>query len=250
MSDYCYGAILAQPDAIQLKVSEFADVDKLPTPPKVFGHGLNLVFGMLGNNAVGDCVIAGAMHEEMAWGSEIGIVPPFNAQAAIDEYSAITGYTRGNILTDRGTDMGVAARYRRKTGLKDVNGTRHQISAYLQIDHRNLDHVLTAAYCLGATGVGVAITMSDEHQFSQGIPWTPVLFSPMKGMHYVPILGRNSHGNYLLVTWGRLHAATPEWMHNRIGQALVYLSEVPFGKSGKTPDGFNLADLQHVIARL
>jgi len=249
MSDYCYGAVFAKPEALQLNLTDFVDVSKLPTPPRVFGHGLDLVFGMLANNAVGDCVIAGAMHEEMAWGSEVNKVPPFTAQSAIDEYSAITGYVRGNALTDRGTDMGAAAKYRRQTGLADANGDRHKVLAYLNL-HLNLEHILIASYCLGATGVGVAITASDETQFEQGVPWSPVPFSPVKGMHYVPILGRNSKGNFLLVTWGRLHAATPQWMNNRIGQAITYISETPFGTTDKTPEGFNLADLQHVLASL
>jgi hypothetical protein len=250
MNDFCYGAVLAKPEDAQFKLSDFANIAKLPTPPRIFGHGLNLVFGMLANNQVGDCVIAGGMHEEMAWGSEVGRVPPFNAQAAVDEYSAITGYVPGNPLTDAGTDMGVAAKYRRTTGLKDANGDRHKILAYLRIEPLNLDHILIAAYCLGATGVGVAITLSDEQQFSQGIPWSPVMFSPVKGMHYVPVLGRNSKGNFLIVTWGRLHAATPEWMRNRIGQAFTYISPTPFGVTGKTPEGFNLPDLVQVLASL
>src|SRR5215467_11854274 len=125
MNDFCYGAKLASEEDSQLKLSDFADLAKLPTPPRVFGHGLDLVFGMLANNSVGDCVIAGGMHEEMAWGSEVRQVPPFTAQVAVDEYSEITGYVPGNPLTDLGTDMGVAAKYRRVTGLKDANGVRH-----------------------------------------------------------------------------------------------------------------------------
>ena len=41
---------------------------KLPTPPAEFGH--DAVIGdweMLGNDTVGDCVIAGALHETMLW---------------------------------------------------------------------------------------------------------------------------------------------------------------------------------------
>src|SRR5690349_6691028 len=133
MNDLCLGLKPARPDAIQFKLKDFMDLSALPTPPAKFGHGMNLVYGMLANNSVSDCVIAGAMHEEMLWSSEHGTVPPFTAASAVLEYTAITGYNPNNPRTDQGTDMQIAASYRRRVGLRDAVGNRHKIDAYLEV---------------------------------------------------------------------------------------------------------------------
>lgn len=246
---YPLGLIPPNPEDVQLKLSEFADFSRLPKPPKVFGHGLDMAWGMLGNNSVGDCVIAGGMHEEMLWAGEVGAVPPFTAQAAIAQYSEITGYSPNIPFSDRGTDMKVAANFRRQIGLKDANGDRHKIDAYLRIDDNDLDHLFTAAFVFGAVGLGAAITFAAESQFQAGEPWDVRLFAPVKGMHYIPLVGRNSAGHGLIVTWGRLHAVKPEWLRVYVSMALAYISPVPF-KDGKTLEGFNRDDLNSILASL
>lgn len=250
MNDYCLGLKPARPDAIQLKLSEFADLDALPQPPLRFGHGLDLVYGMLANNRVGCCVISGGMHEEQAWGTVIGKVPPFTASNAIHEYSAITGYNPYDPRTDQGTDMQVAASYRRRTGLLDALGNRNKIDAYLQIDPSNVGHLITAAYTFEAVALGVYITRAATLQFDQGQPWTVVPGSPVRGAHYVPMIGRNSHGLPLIVTWGRLHAVTNEWLAHYTEQAVVYIKSAIVGPKNLSPEGFRLADLQRVITQL
>ena len=48
------------------KYSKYVDLVTLPTYPNVFGHqSMFTDWGMLGNDTVGDCVIAGADHETM-----------------------------------------------------------------------------------------------------------------------------------------------------------------------------------------
>ena len=125
----------ARPGAVKLKLAKYLVKPKLPTPPKVFGHealiGPN--WEMLGNDQYGDCVWAGAAHETMLWNKEAARAVTFNNQSVLKDYSAVTGFNPNDPNTDQGTDMQVAASYRRKTGVLDANGKRHKVIAYLAL---------------------------------------------------------------------------------------------------------------------
>jgi hypothetical protein len=125
----------ARPGAVKFKLANYLEKLKLPTPPKVFGHegliGAN--WEMLGNDQYGDCVWAGAAHETMLWNKEAARTVTFNNQSVLKDYSAVTGFNPNDPNTDQGTDMQVAASYRRKTGVRDAAGKRHKVIAYLAL---------------------------------------------------------------------------------------------------------------------
>lgn len=87
------GKLPARPDAVKLKMTRYLVPAELPTPPANFGH--DAVVGnwqMLGNDTVGDCVIAGGLHETMLWTANGSKQAKADTAAAIKNYSAITGY--------------------------------------------------------------------------------------------------------------------------------------------------------------
>src|SRR5258708_19194275 len=95
-----------------VKFTDFLDTSALPPlPTGDFGHD-SLVrasdWGMLGNDQYGNCVWAGADHEHMLWLAEAGVANPtklFNADTALADYSAATGFNPNSPWTDQGTHM-------------------------------------------------------------------------------------------------------------------------------------------------
>src|SRR4029077_612040 len=133
----------ARPGAVKFKLANFLVKTKLPTPPKVFGHQ-DLIGGnwqTLGNDRYGDCVWAGAAHETMLWNKEADRTVAFNNQSVLKDYSPGTGFDPNDPNTDQGTDMQVAASYRRKTGVRDAAGKRHKVIAYLALTTGNADQL-------------------------------------------------------------------------------------------------------------
>ena len=128
----------ARPGAVKFKFANFLVKPKLPTPPKVFGHegliGAN--WEVLGNDHYGDCVWAGAAHETMLWNKEAARTVTFSNDSVLKDYSAVTGFNPNDPNTDQGTDMQVAASYRRKKGVLDAHGKRHKVIAYLALASR------------------------------------------------------------------------------------------------------------------
>jgi len=246
---YKLGKTAARPGAVTMKLTAYLAKAQLPVPPADFGH-YDLVsrYGMLGNDNYGDCVWAGAAHETMMWCKEVGSAVKFTDKGVLGDYGKVAGFDPKDPDSDQGTDMQVAASYRRKTGVKDATGKRHKVVAYLAITRGNLEQHLSAAYLFGAVGVGIKFPKSAMDQFNAGKPWDVVAGSPIDGGHYIPLVGRRN-GNLLVVTWGKVQEMTPAFFEEYNDESVVYLTKEDL-KAGVTPEGFNVKQLTADLASL
>lgn len=235
----------ARPDAVKLKFGAYFKAAELPAVPLTFGRPwLIRHWGMLGNDKAGDCVWAGADHETMMLCADAGAtVPLFTARATYADYAS-AGFRPGDPSTDNGTDVQQAASYRRKIGVLDANGKRHRIDMYAALRTGDLEQLALATFLFGAVGIGVRLPDNAEEQFDRMEVWTVAPNAPAGDGHYIPCVGRNSHGNFLFVTWGRLHAATPAWVATYMDEGLVYISRERLDAQGLSPQGFDLAALE------
>lgn len=248
---YKLGKLPAQRDLYKIKLVDYT-TPTLPKAPLVFGHYREVPCGwrMMGNDRVGDCVLAGAAHEHMLWSSEAGCVATFTDANVLGVYSAITGYDSGQTRpdgsnpTDQGTSVGDAMSYRRNTGIPDASGKIHKIAAFADIELGNLDLLATAAHLLSAVGIGVNFPSTAMDQFNRGVPWDVVPGARVEGGHYVPIVGRLANGNFLCVTWGKLQEITPRFLLEYCDEAIAIFS-TDFLVGGKSPEGL---DAQTLIA--
>jgi hypothetical protein len=240
------GKTPARPGAVKLKLAKYLDKQKLPTPPKVFGHQglIGSSWSMLGNDNYGDCVWAGAAHETMLWNKEAGRTVTFDDQHVLKDYSTVTGFDPKDPNSDKGTDMQVAASYRRKTGVLDAHGKRHKVIAYLALPTGNPDQLALAIYLFGAAGIGIKFPNTAMDQFNAGKPWDVAKNAKIEGGHYIPGVGRDAKGNFVIVTWGKIQLMTPRFYQKYCDEVVAYVSEEALTSSGKTLDGFDLAELQ------
>lgn len=237
------GKLPAREGAVTLKLATYLEPARLPAPPAQFGHdGQVASWQMLANDRIGDCVIAGALHETMLWtsigSSEIAV----SDDAAIKNYEAIAGYDPADPSTDQGTDVAAAASYRRKTGLLDAHGKRHKVGAYLALTPGDVQEHLTGLYLFGAVGIGVRFPQSAMQQFHDGQPWDVVAGSPIEGGHYISAVARRD-GRIVVVTWGREQPMTDAFLQTYNDESYVYLS-AEYLHQGKSPEGFDLAQLR------
>jgi len=238
----------ARVDAVKFKFRDFLVKKSVPAVPKTFGHETAFTdWGMLGNDQVGDCVIAGGMHEIMMWNKVCGKDVVFTEATAIKDYSRITGYVPGDESTDQGTDMEAAAKYRRKTGFVDAKGRHHKIGAYLDLEPGNLQEHLLAAYMFEAVGEGFEMPTSAMDQFDAGKPWSIIKGSRIEGGHYIPLVAHRS--NLVIVSWGRAQRVTSSFFKKYNDEAIVYLSQEMIS-GGKSPEGFDLPALQDALKSL
>ena len=240
------GKTPARPGAIKLRFGTYFSAAELPAVPLAFGHPwLVQAWRMLGNDLYGDCVWAGAAHETMLLKADAGYpVPLFTNTAVLGDYSAVTGFRTSDPSTDQGTDVQVAAAFRQKTGILDASGQRHTIDVYTALEVGNLDEIALAAFLNGAVGVGVNLPSNAIDQFKAAEPWSIVAGAGSEGGHYVPVVGRNSLGNFLCVSWGRLQAITPAWLAQNMDEGVAYLSLERLTAKGLSPQGYDAATLK------
>lgn len=246
------GKLPARKGAVKLRFGAFFDPRKLPVPPLRFGHyDVGQPWGELANDQYGCCVWSGAAHETMVWTKEAtGQAACFIDQNVLGDYAIVTGFDPASSATDQGTDMTAAASYRRKTGIADVNGVRHKIDAYVALRPGDIHDILLATYLTGGAGIGIRFPASAAAQFDAQEPWQVVPGALITGGHYVPCVGRNSNGDLLVVTWGRIHAMTPEFYAEYSDEALAYVSLEAMNAKGLTPEGFAADQLRADLAAL
>lgn len=222
----------------------------LPRRPRTFGHeNVQAPWGVLGNDAYGDCVFAGAAHETMIWTAEAGLPATFTPEAVLGDYGAVTGFTPTDPNSDQGTIVRDALSYRQKTGVRDAAGKRHRIGAYVALEPGNLNHILEALYLFGAVGIGIQFPASAMGQFDRRQPWSVVAGSQIEGGHYVPLVAERRRLE--AVTWGRVQEVTAAFMAKFCDEAWAIISpEMLVPHSGRSPEGFDLNALSQDLQAL
>lgn len=241
------GKLPARKDSVKLKLANYTS--NLPTPPTKSGHyALEKDWGMLGNDQYGDCVFAGAGHETLLWNAESGKNVQITTANALSDYSAVTGFNPNDPNSDQGTDMQVAASYRKKTGVVDASGKRHQIAAYLALTPGNVTQLKQAIYLFSAVGIGIQFPNYAMDEFNAGQTWHVKTGGTIDGGHYIPAVGYDRTYIYI-VTWGKLQRMTWGFFKKYCDEAIAYIS-AEFLTGDKSPEGFNLAQLQSDLAQL
>ena len=200
---YMLGKLPARPGAVKLKFANYVDTNVLPAPPAEFGHD-NLVgqWGILGNDRVGDCALADALHQHKLWCAESGKAIPLSDAVAIQNYSAVTGYDPHDPSTDCGTDVPTLIHYRYTKGLVDGAGRRHKIGAALELEPGNWEQLAYAMYYFDGVTLGIKMSQQWMDAFQNGeYVWDKVSRPKIIGGH--AITGVAMHGgNARIITWG------------------------------------------------
>jgi hypothetical protein len=213
---------------------------KIPDPPPSVDYytevGSN--WGMLGNNTVGDCTIAGAAHAVMAWNREVKRNLPVPDQAAVvKQYEAITGGADTGCV-----EVNVLTLWQQQ-GLWGDN----RIDAFAPVPTRDLVAVHKAVAFYGGAYIGVTLPRSAVDQFKQNAPWTVVPHSPIEGGHCVILVGYDPSFAYA-VTWGAVVQVTYPWLATYMDECWAIISE-EFAQAHGGPE-LDLAALQADLAQL
>lgn len=238
-------------DGRDLLFTQFATFSALAKPPARFGFGAIVTdWGMLGNDAYGDCVFAGAGHETMLFAETtkgVSGMPRFTDRAVLGDYSAVTGFDPDDPSTDQGTFTRDALNYRRKTGVADSIGQRHKIAGYVALEPGNWEQLMQAVYIGLAVGIGIEFPGSAMDQFNHGQVWSVVAGAQIEGGHYIPVTGRLSLDNIGVITWGKRQGMTRAFYSKYCDEAWGLVPLDGLRATGENVRGFDAADLTHAL---
>lgn len=244
MGTYCRGLKPVNQDRyFMIKFSDVFNTEFLPTPPPLpFGFGQKVpVLGMLGNDSVGNCVMAGANHEHQVTNAAAGHPVAFDTAHCKQDYFALTGGT------DSGLDIDAAAKWRISTGVQDATGKRHKVDTYIQLNHNDPIQLRAAIATFGAIGLGWDLSDDQEQQFDSGKPWALTSAKP-NGWHYTACTDVNHDDMLVCITWGRLQGIMPSFLNARCNAAVAYLNLDFLNKLNLTPQGYDAPRLRAMIA--
>jgi hypothetical protein len=213
-----------------------AFLNTLAPPPASVDYTSGIAaWGMMLNDDLGDCTIAGPGHLVQAWtalsGSEVTI-PDSDILAA---YEAFDGYVNGDASTDNGGDLLTVCQDWAASGIGGHVITAHAAVAMNQV------RLSQGIYVFGGLNAGVMLPVSAQSQV--GSVWDVVGDGQSGdsapgswGGHCTAIVGYDASG-ITLVTWGALQKATWNFVNTYYDEAHAIIS--PDYKV--SPDAQNMA---------
>lgn len=190
--------------------------------------------GMLGNDSVGDCVIAGGYHgvDVFEYDGQ-AVTTNFTAAQALADYSTVTGYNPSDPSTDQGATLQEGLEFWQKTGFGG-----YKIAAFAQIDGTNTALLQNCINLFGVVYAGLNVPSSAMQQFDSGQEWSVVSRSRIEGGHCVPLVAYDT-ASYSCITWAAVQKMTSQFHARYFDEWWVPISTDWLQKSGKTPSGLD-----------
>jgi hypothetical protein len=236
--DLKLGLLPPQPDSRTLMLSDYLNVNRLPVIPKKAFYDCGITeWGMMLNDKIGCCAIAGPGHMIEAWTNGMTIVPDLEVLKA---YMVMSGYDPETGRNDYGCILLDVLKYWANTGIYGKT-----IGAFAEV-HKNIDDFKAALYLFHGLDAGVALPASAIDQFRKGKPWTTVRRSPIEGGHCIIPISYDETYVYA-ITWGKIVQIEWKWIYKYLleheqGEAFATISN-DYIIGGKTMEGFDITTL-------
>jgi hypothetical protein len=212
---------------------------------------------MLGNDQVGDCAEAGAMHFIQTETANSGNPLHGTLAQTLALYSKLTGYDPNATLnpdgsnpTDQGTDLLTLLQYWKGTGIEvtDSKGNTviHKIDGYAALDTTSIAQMRYASDIFGGLYLGIQCPDSAMRDTSNWI-WNPN--SKPEGGHCVNGTGQGGDGGHVQ-SWGLNIPFTWEFALHTLDESYAIVTPFWINQQGKTPSGLNLDGLLSAFQKL
>jgi hypothetical protein len=212
----------------------------LPAPPASVDWTKGCAsWGMMLNDTLGDCTIAGALHCIMAWLRNAGIDMRFTDEDALKYYEAFDGYNPNDPSTDQG---GILLDVLNDWKHQGING--HTLLAYARVNPANTDELKQAMALFGPLYTGLNFPNS-----AMGQPeWVVTDDTSIDGGHCVVLIGYNATGP-VAISWGANYQMTWDFYAAYFDEVYAAIS-LDWFVTGVDPTGFNLQQLQADLAAI
>ena len=253
---YKLGKRRAVHDIRTLKLSNYLDIALPSAPVECDWTNKVTTWGMMLNDKLGICAIAGPGHIEMGWTSQVHkLFIPTDDQLVI-AYSSIAGYdpkaTPDSITGDNPTDKGCimldVLKYWRNVGIAG-----RCINSFVGVSADNMSQVHEAIFLFGALNIGLALPKFIEKQMCNGMVWDkPANLTGDNepgslGGHCVPIL-KYKPGILTCITWGGLQDMTEAFFQTYCDEAYACLSINDWTSGRVAPNQLRVIELQRDLS--
>jgi hypothetical protein len=237
-----FGKLAPKHNSKGLLLNKYLAASIPPAPEKVYREYKvpASLWGMLGNDTLGDCTCAAIAHYLMLVTAHTGAMLVPTVEDVVTVYSAVSGYDPATGANDNGAAITDVLEYWRTTGIAG-----HKILAWAALDQTNLAELRQAIWLFGGIDIGVQLPNVAVNQFNAGQPWEVVTDDGgLDGGHSVPNFGYGSEGTNC-ITWAQRQGMSWDWFQKYCDEAYTVITPEWFQQATqKTPSGFDLAALQ------
>lgn len=233
-------------DSRTLRLARYLAKDLAPPPPAVdWTKGQN-DWGMMLNDQLGCCTIAGAAHAVQVWSKNANTEVTISDPQVLNTYAAWDGYVPGKPETDNGgIELDVLTDWRNQT----FNG--HALKGFAAVSPHNLNEVRTAIQLFGGAYIGLSLPLSAQTQdtwdFTGNFAGDSAIGS--WGGHCVFVAAYDPNG-FTCITWGALKKMTTAFWLNYCDEAYALFGEDWINAGGKDPEGIAVDQLAADLAAI
>lgn len=218
----------------------------LPPPPAECDWTKGITsWGMMLNDKLGCCTIAGVAHAIQVWSANAGhmiTVPDDGVQTYYEEWD---GYNPKDPGTDKGgTELDVLNDWR-KQGF-----CGHKLAAYADPKYTKLEEIRQSIALFGGVYIGMALPLTAQKQDTWDL--LPNGGADAKkgswGGHCV-FVPKYDEKTFTCITWGELKVMTLAFWDHYCDEAHTLLGDNWLSRKG-APSGFNHAQLQADLAAI
>jgi hypothetical protein len=206
-------------------------------------------WGMMLNDTLGDCTIAGCGHAVQVWTLNVAGVMATVPDAVVEQYyGKFDGYVPGDVSTDNGgVELDVLTDWRAQ------GFAGHQLTGFADPAVADLVEVRQSINLFGGVYIGVNLPLSAQGQAVWDVVPDPGDGSTAPGSWgghcvYVP---KYDQAGFTCITWGGLQRMTTAFWQKYVDEAHTLLSQDWLAAAGlDDPQGFNLSQLQADLAAI
>lgn len=233
-------------DSRTLRLARYIAKGLPPAPPAMDWLKGQPNWGMMLNDQLGCCTIAGAAHAVQVWTKNAGTQQTVSDAQILNSYAAWDGYVPGNPGSDNGgIELDVLTRWRNET----FNG--HALKGFAAVSPHNLEEVRKAIELFGGVYIGVGLPLSAQNQdvwdFTGSFSGESAIGS--WGGHCV-FVGAYDENGFTCITWGALKKMTTAFWLNYCDEAYALFGEDWINTGGKDPEGLAVDQLTADLAAI
>ena len=218
MPNFRLGRKAVKRDSRTLMLSRYTSPSFTPPESCDWTRGV-LEWGMMLNDKLGCCTIAGVAHAIQVWSMNAGTEATLPDSTVLDYYEKWDGYVVGNL-------------------------------AFADPDVKNINEVKQSISLFGGSYIGLQVPQSVmDSNDDPTISWDVTGDDSDCGGHcvYAVIYDANTVG---VISWGKVYKMTWRFWLEFVDEAHALLSPDFIAQNGLDPQGFNLSQLQADLANI
>jgi Domain of unknown function (DUF1906) len=223
-------------------LARYLPVKPLPAPPaRVDWYSAVNKWGVMKNDALGDCTCAAVGHVILQWTTYASEARLLSDDEVLELYEVVGGYNPADASTDQGAVEVDVLNYWLNDG---VFGDR--LAGYASLEVGNIVEIKDAINWFGNVYIGLQLPVTAQTQQVWAVapggasgPGAPGSW----GGHAVPVVGYDERG-LICITWGELKRMTYEFWSTYCDEAYALLSTDFVEAAGTTPGGLSWDELQ------